>query len=645
MQLLRSLIAGVCLISSAKAACTREFLVDATNTYIAAQTAGNPAALTALTSETLNYTESDKTIDIKTGVLSQPMKIDYNVSIHDTTQCATFTELIVENPAKPWVIGTRMVFTDSKVTLIETIATKPGDWLFNATGYLHWVSQEKWDPIPAEKRGTREVVKAAGDAYFDRFQNINATVPWGTPCTRLEGGAYTGQRNASINTCDLGLPSTLRVTNRRYVVDETMGAVAIYVGFPGLDRTVGLKPMPDSHFFRVEGGKLRLTPTSTMSTIPGPPGPDISRAPLLVGITTLLHAISLPLYGARIWTRSVPTLRLGLDDYFITAAVIFDMINWIFMLMAIHHGAGRHNFYIAPDQLILAEKYSFLSQPWFGWSLAFSKMSIAWMLIRIRRDSRPWVGVMSGIMVLSVGIAICSNVFQLSMCEPIWFIWDHSHPNPVCMDPKKAQLSIYINAGLTIATDIILSFAPITFIVNIQRPLREKIILGLVMGMGMLASAGSIAKTTKVHDYGVTGDTLMDMVGLTLWGELEMQLAIIASCIPTLKQVFEKYLRRLGILSTTSRTHGSRSGYTKQSATGFPNQLPMGPMRSVKKGSNAETDSVESEIPIMKPGVETSVKRDEAGSSMEDINVARGLGIQRKVTVEVTRERFGGKRA
>lgn len=62
---------------------------------------------------------------------------------------------------------------------------------------------------------------------------------------------------------------------------------------------------------------------------------------------------------------------------------------------------------------------------------------------------------MSGVMAVSLGIAICSNAFQLSLCKPIWFIWDHTHPNPVCMDPKKAQISIYVNAGLTIATDII----------------------------------------------------------------------------------------------------------------------------------------------------------------------------------------------
>lgn len=105
------------------------------------------------------------------------------------------------------------------------------------------------------------MIQAAGDAYFNRFDNINVTVPWGTPCARLEGGAYTGSQNLFAETCDLGLPSTTKVTNRRYVIDETMGAVDIFPGFPGLDRSQGQAPMPDSHVFRVEGGKIKYINT------------------------------------------------------------------------------------------------------------------------------------------------------------------------------------------------------------------------------------------------------------------------------------------------------------------------------------------------------------------------------------------------
>ncbi len=132
------LAAAATLIPSSAAECSRAFLVDATTKYVAAQTEGKPATLAAIAAANLNYTESDKTIDINTGVLAQPMKIDHSRSVHDTVQCATFTELIVASQPKQYVIGTRMVFTDNKASLIETIPTKMGDWAFNATGYLSW---------------------------------------------------------------------------------------------------------------------------------------------------------------------------------------------------------------------------------------------------------------------------------------------------------------------------------------------------------------------------------------------------------------------------------------------------------------------------------------------------------------------------
>lgn len=133
-----SLLATFLVARNAAAQCPRSFLVDAAKKYVSAQAEGSPSILTAITAANLNYTESDKTIDIKTGVLSKPLKIDHSRSIHDTTLCATFTELIAADPARPYVIGTRILYNDQKATLIETIATKPGDWAFNATGYLHW---------------------------------------------------------------------------------------------------------------------------------------------------------------------------------------------------------------------------------------------------------------------------------------------------------------------------------------------------------------------------------------------------------------------------------------------------------------------------------------------------------------------------
>ncbi len=39
-------------------------------------------------------------------------------------------------------------------------------------------------------------------------------------------------------------------------MDETLGVVDIFEGFPGLDRTAPKTPAPASYLFRVEGGKI-----------------------------------------------------------------------------------------------------------------------------------------------------------------------------------------------------------------------------------------------------------------------------------------------------------------------------------------------------------------------------------------------------
>ena len=257
-MLQRLLFMCALLAARASTACDRAMLQNATDAYTSAQANGRPYDLIPLLASNLNYTENETPTNITTGVLNQPLKLDHNRSIHDTTICGTFTELIATNNPHPYVIGTRMIFTDNKITLIESIVTDQGDWAFNSTGYLYWQSFEKWDPIPAEKRDSRAVIQAAGDAYFDRFGNESVTVPFSTPCARLEGGAYTARTpNNTENTCSLGLPSTIHVTNRRYIIDEEMGVVDIFLGFPGLDRSQGDAPMPDSHVFRVEGGKIR----------------------------------------------------------------------------------------------------------------------------------------------------------------------------------------------------------------------------------------------------------------------------------------------------------------------------------------------------------------------------------------------------
>jgi len=149
-----------------------------------------------------------------------------------------------------------------KIAEIEILWTTTGYWLFNADSYLKWSSMEKWDVIPAAQRDTRATLVAAANAYLDAFlEGKKDLVPWGYPCNRTEGGAHTG-RGEATDSCDVGVPSGVNIANRRFIVDETIGAVQVFCTF-GAGNANGGSGSPDTHLFRVESGKLKYVHTMT----------------------------------------------------------------------------------------------------------------------------------------------------------------------------------------------------------------------------------------------------------------------------------------------------------------------------------------------------------------------------------------------
>jgi hypothetical protein len=246
--------------AQAEVSCTRGGLQQAVDLYIAAQTKGDLSGLPLAAG--VGYWENIAPADIKTGFVTKPLKIDFHRSVFDTDTCQSYTEVIVTDKAAPYVLGTRLRVNHDKIAEVETLWTTTGYWLFNAEAYLKYSSTEKWDPIAAERRDTRGTLLAAANAYLDAFLEKKIDrVPWGFPCVRIEGGAYTGKGTAA-DSCEVGVPGGVNIANRRFVVDEVMGTVMVFCTF-GAGGPNGGSGAPDMHLFRVENGKLRYVHTLT----------------------------------------------------------------------------------------------------------------------------------------------------------------------------------------------------------------------------------------------------------------------------------------------------------------------------------------------------------------------------------------------
>ncbi|KIH91130.1 hypothetical protein SPBR_01986 [Sporothrix brasiliensis 5110] len=249
------------LAGQAVADCSRDTLQAAADAYLAAQEAGAIAgsAFQKLLDPAVTYRQNNKASSASAGIWSKALKLDHNRTTLDTTQCASYTELV--STAGPYVVGVQLRHASasdaaSPINAVDAIVATTGDWAFNAAKTLSYIATEDWGTLAAADRSPRAVLQAAADAYLDMWSNSTAinAVPWGSPCARTEGSMHFSP------SCTVGVPTSgsasAKITQRRYVIDETVGSADVFCSFAGA--------LPDSHEFRLIGGKVRLVHTITV---------------------------------------------------------------------------------------------------------------------------------------------------------------------------------------------------------------------------------------------------------------------------------------------------------------------------------------------------------------------------------------------
>lgn len=241
--------------AAAQGGCDRAQLQNLADLYVTAQGAGEGFRVPM--GEWVQYRENNRLSSMTFGgVLATPHEVDWHRSLLDTTTCAIFVEAVIDDPASPWVLGTKISTRGGLVNRYDVVTTTTGDWLFDAAKTRQLAAADDWAVIPEGQRNTRAEIIAAANAYLDRFANPAVEVPWADSCARLEGSLSTARADDPM-TCDLGIPEGIQLVERDYVVDETIGAVAVRLRFGGPE---GLS---DAHIFRVEGGRIRAIHTIT----------------------------------------------------------------------------------------------------------------------------------------------------------------------------------------------------------------------------------------------------------------------------------------------------------------------------------------------------------------------------------------------
>jgi hypothetical protein len=248
--------------------CTRASLTAAVDSYLAAQQSGDHTKMAF--ADKVKYLENMKEVAADKGMWNTALPVALSRSFYDTQRCRTFSEVIVTKGDHQYVIGTRLSVDDGKITAIDSLVSQKGDWLFNANSYLKYSAKEDWKAPPAAARASMQELINAANSYLDLFSDKFVKTPWGRPCARLEGGAYSNRSGDPNATCEVGIPAgVLYIVNRDYVVDEEQGVINVFCRFGN-----SASGMPDSHTFRLVNGKLSNVHTISINQNPDRPSPQ-----------------------------------------------------------------------------------------------------------------------------------------------------------------------------------------------------------------------------------------------------------------------------------------------------------------------------------------------------------------------------------
>lgn len=163
-------------------------------------------------------------------------------------------------------------------------------------------------------------------------------------------------------------------------------------------------------------------------------------------------------------------------------------------------------------------------------SIACIKVSVACMLLRFQQNAR-W----RMFLYLLIGIIISTSVgfflFDLLQCIPLAAAWDPTILGAKCVGSNTFRIMSNINSAINIATDIVLSLFPLTFLRQLRRPLLEKVLVGALMAMGMAAASASLTKALLLRICKFIG-------AVTFIGPLSARQRAPSCVLPTYPRVF-----------------------------------------------------------------------------------------------------------
>ncbi|RAL00135.1 uncharacterized protein BO80DRAFT_408880 [Aspergillus ibericus CBS 121593] len=357
------------------------------------------------------------------------------------------------------------------------------------------------------------------------------------------------------------------------------------------------------------------------------------KGPMILAVLWALTGLTTVLVIARMYIRTSLLHNLGADDWLIAASLTMGLIYCGITTANVEMGYGKHAWLLSERTV---EKATFLNCLSFLFgiiSFTIPKLAVTAMLNRILNPNlvqRVYLWSLTSLAAVVSGICI---IILFTMCDPPKALWQ-SH---LVTEGKATCKDVWIlidyaiftganNPALSAFVDLTLAIYPSTVLMKLHMSLRKRLALCAALGLGSVASAMAIIKCTQLKGLADKTDYTYGTADLVMWTNIESNVVIIASCIPTLQPVLELILGR----RTTSSYNNSRNRYKGSSQ--LPDTSYDHSKLSKPRKPDYETTTVGSQESILR-----EEERGRGGLVVEESHPLGAIRRTDNVTVEYER--------
>lgn len=299
---------------------------------------------------------------------------------------------------------------------------------------------------------------------------------------------------------------------------------------------------------------------------------------IFMAVTVPLMFLSLIPFCVRIYVRVWPSLRFRIDDWLIIGGFAAVITDWALLKREVITTATVITRREATKAIMQAN----IAIPVWCVAMTLIKTSVAITLLRIPVN-RLWRLYLYLVVAIQLVYFTADTTYRFAKCTPARAAWDFTIQGARCPSDYTDVVISNVGIALNITTDVLLSIGPMVVLWRIRRPLRERILVCCLTGIGILASASSVAKAVEVNRWHSTDDPWTVAISIATWKMLEQLFALLAACSPALKGPIQSLLERCGITITkydspVSFVHLSRPA--KNSGFGTATEVEHGPSRT-----------------------------------------------------------------